>query len=117
MKPTYSIVPFSGANNFLPINVASITSTAPTALHTCDAVNFDEVWLNAYNYSTSDAVLTVQLGGSASHQKLSIVVPSGRGLVPVLTGQTFSGSAAITAYASTANAIALTGRINRIIFI
>lgn len=116
-KPTYQIVPLSNSTNFQPINIAATTSGSPTLLHTSDSTDFDELWLDAYNYSGNDAFINIMLGGSSSYQILTLPIPSNRGLIPLLKGQTFTGSVVISAYASTTNVISVIGRVNRIVFI
>lgn len=116
MRSNYQVISPSGTSNFLPINISSVSNSSPNVIHTAHATNFDELWLNAFNYSNEDAILYVMLGGSSAHQILSMVIPSGIGLVPVIAGHTFTGSVAISGYASVTNSISVLGRINRIIF-
>lgn len=114
---TYQIHSPSGSSNFLPINIAATTSASPTVIHTSDTVNYDELWLSAYCYGANDTVLYLMLGGNNPHQIISLVIPSQRGIVSVLNGQTFTGGVIISAYASETNSISLIGRVNRIVFI
>jgi hypothetical protein len=116
MRSNYQVISPSGTTNFLPINVTSISNSSPNAIHVAHATNFDELWLNAFNYSNEDAILYLMLGGNNNHQTLPIVIPTSVGLVPVIAGHTFTGSVSISAYASVTNSISILGRINRIIF-
>jgi hypothetical protein len=117
MKPTYQLFPISSSTNFLPVNVAAVTSSSPTLLHQAHATNFDEVWLRAYNYTDTDAILYLCIGGSTASQIMQITIPAGVGMIPVLNGEVFTGSISISAYASTTNTISIQGRVNRIVFI
>jgi hypothetical protein len=116
-KPTYQLHPLSESVNFLPINISATSSGTATLLHEVDGTNYDEVWLDAYNYGNTDAIITLCLGGTAAHQLVPIPVPAGRGIIPILRGSSFNGGIDISAYASITNMIAVLGRINRIIFI
>lgn len=116
-KPTYTLVPASNSTNFLPISITGTTSGSPTLIHTAHATNFDELWLSAYNYSDNDAYLDIMFGGSAAAQIMSQLIPAGRGLIPLLAGQPFTGAVAISAFASNSAAISVLARVNRIVFI
>jgi hypothetical protein len=117
MKPTYQIKPLSAASTYLPINLTSVSSSSPNVIHTASATDFDELWLEAYNYSVEDTLLTLCLGGTAAYQLLSQVIPAGRGLIPILRGNKVSSGIVISAFTSSANKISLTGYVHRIIFI
>lgn len=116
-KPTYQIVTPSGTTNFLPINITATTSGTANIIHAADAVNFDELWLRAYNYTNNDSILYLCLGGTASYQIVPIPVPAMVGELQIINGDVYTGGVEIKAYASTANSIAVQGRINRIVFI
>lgn len=116
-RATYQRFPLSASTNYLPINIAATTSASPTLLHEADAVNADEVWIQAYNYSANDALLHVMLGGGSAHQILSLPVLSQRGLITVLPGYTVTAGVDISAYADSTNIISVLGFVNRIVFI
>ena len=115
-KPTYQLTPLSSSTNFLPINVAAVSSASPTAVHAAHATNFDEVWLKAYNYTEVDAILYLCIGGISTFQIMPVNIPAGVGEIPILSGNVYTGSVTIQAYASETNRIALNGRVNRIVF-
>lgn len=117
MKPTYQIQPLSANGNYLPINITSIASASPNLIHTAASTDFDELWIEAFNYSVEDILLTLCLGGTSPHQLLSQVIPPGRGLIPLLRGNKVSNGLITSAFASSANKVSLTGYIHRIIFI
>jgi hypothetical protein len=117
MKPTYQIQPLSANGNYLPINITSISSASPNVVHTSSSTDFDELWIEAFNYSAEDVLLTLCLGGTNAYQLLSQVIPPGRGLIPLLRGNKVSSGLVVSAFASSANKISLTGYVHRIIFI
>jgi hypothetical protein len=116
-KPTYQIDNFSQAVGFSPIIVASTNNASPTLIHTADATNIDEVWLEAFNFSSSDVVLTINWGGTNPENRITQVIPATRGSIPILKGLRCSGSLPISAHASAANAISIIGSINKIVFV
>ena len=117
---TFTKVLLSGSTQGRQIKVAATASSGTTihATGTSSSVT-DEIWLYAYNSSSSAVTLTIQYGSTSTPDddiKLSIPVTSGLTLVVpglVLTG---TGSAANTvrAYAGTANVIMISGYVNRI---
>lgn len=115
-EATYQIQQLSASTNFLPVSVASTSSSSPTTIHVVSASNYDECWMDAFNYSAEDAILTICLGGTNAYQRLIKPIPAGRGLVDVLKGLRFTGGITISAYASSANVISVVGSVNRIIF-
>lgn len=116
-KPNYTIVPASNSTNFLPIIISGTSTGAATLIHTAHATNIDELWLSAYNYSTTDVFINLMLGSSTAGQVLTQVIPAQVGLIPLLAGQTFTGSVVISAYCSVSNAISVLARNNRISFL
>ena len=114
---TYQITTLSNSTNFLPINITAISDTSSTLIHTASSVNYDEVWLNAYNYGATDATLTMMFGGNSAYQEMSLIIPTGRGLISVINGQRFTGSVVISAFASITNCISVLGSVNRIVFV
>ena len=116
MSATYQIQPFSQSVNFLPINVVSTLSATPTLIHTASSVNYDELWMSAYCYGGTDTLLNIAFGGTNAYQQMSLVIPSGRGLIPVINGLRFSGGVTVSAYASVTNSISILGSTNTIVF-
>lgn len=116
-RPTYQSFNLSGSTNYLPINITANTVGSANLIHTASALDVDELWLDAYNYSNSDTFLYLLLGGSASHQVIKTPVFAGRGMIPLLKGQRFTGSVVISAYADSANAVSVVGQVNRIVFV
>jgi len=116
-RPTYQTVILSGSTNYLSVNITGVATGSANVIHTAHATNTDELWLDAYNYTTTDTFMTLMIGGSAAHQLLVVPVPAQRGMIPLLKGQRFTGSVVISAFASAANRVALIGQVNRIVYI
>lgn len=117
---TFTKVPFSAQTDGQPIKVVA-TASAGTTIHTTgtSATAFDEVWLYAYNSSTSAVALTVQFGGTATpDDDIKITIPSQSGLTLVVPGLILAGTGAagnvIAAYAGTTNVVTVSGYVNRI---
>lgn len=117
---TFSKVKLSGSTDGKAIKVAATASTGTTIHATGTSASIlDEVWLYAYNSSSSAVVLTVQFGGTtAVDNDIKLSVPATSGLTLVVPGLILSGtgSAANTvyAYAATTNVITISGYVNRI---
>lgn len=117
---TFTKVALSGSTQGKAIKVAATASTGTTihATGTSSSI-IDELWLYAYNSSSSAVTLTIQFGGTTSVDndiKLSIPATSGLTLVVpglILTG-TGSGANTVYAYASTTNVVTISGYVNRI---
>jgi hypothetical protein len=119
---TFEKVLLSGSTQGKAIKVAATTSgSAGTTIHATGTSSsiIDEVWLYAYNSSSSAVVLTVQWGGvTAVDNETKISIPATSGLTLVIPGLilTGTGSAAntIAAYAGTTNVVTVSGYVNRI---
>jgi len=116
-KPTYQIDHFSESINYGPIVVASTDNTTPTLVHTASTTNIDEIWLEAYNFGSTDAVLTISYAGTNPENRITQVIPASRGSIPVLQGTRCSGAITISAHASIANTVSIIGSVNRIVFV
>jgi hypothetical protein len=117
---TYSKILLSGSTQGKAIKVVATASTGTTIHATGTSATIeDEVWLYAYNSSSSSVVLTIQFGGTtAVDDDVKISIPATAGLTLVIPGLilTGTGSAAntISAYAGTANVVTINGYVNRI---
>ena len=119
---TFTKVLLSGSTQGKAIKIAATTSgSAGTTIHATGTSSsiIDEVWLYAYNSSSSAVVLTVQWGGvTAVDNETKISIPATSGLTLVIPGLilTGTGSAAntIAAYAGTTNVVTVSGYVNRI---
>jgi hypothetical protein len=119
---TFTKVLLSGSTNGKAIKVAATTSgsngTTVHATGTSSSI-IDELWLYAYNSSSSPVVLTIQWGGiTAVDNEYKISIPSTSGLTLIVPGLilTGDGTTATTtrAYAGTTNVITVSGYVNRI---
>lgn len=118
---TYSKVLLSGSAQGKAVKVSATASTG-TTIHATGTSNtiLDEVWLWAYNSSTSNVLLTVQFGGTtAPDNDIKVTIPAQSGLNLVVPGLVLSGtgSVASTVYAyatGAANLITISGYVNRI---
>lgn len=117
MEPTFQIHPLSESTNYLPINIAATSSSSPTLIHTTHPNNIHEVWLYAYNYSANTSHLTVCIGGTNAHQRVSLPVLPVAGSVIVIPGWRFSGGITISAFANFTNTVAVVGSVNEILFV
>ncbi len=119
---TFEKVLLSGSTQGKAIKVAATTSgSAGTTIHATGTSSsiIDEVWLYAYNSSSSAVVLTIQWGGvTAVDNETKLSIPATSGLTLVIPGLilTGTGSAAntIAAYAGTTNVVTVSGYVNRI---
>jgi len=106
----------SGSTNGKQIKVTQ-TATAGDTIHTAvtGTTDFDEVWLWAVNSSAVDVKLTIGFGGVADPDDLiEVTVPGEGGLVLVIPGLLLQNELVVTAFASTANVILVSGFVNRI---
>jgi hypothetical protein len=119
---TFTKVLLSGSSQGKAIKIAATTSgSAGTTIHATGTSSsiIDEVWLYAYNSSSSTVVLTIQWGGvTAVDNEIKLSIPATSGLTLVIPGLILvgTGSAAntIAAYAATTNVVTVSGYVNRI---
>lgn len=96
------------------------TATIGTLVHatTVSDTTIDEVWIYATNVSGADEVLTLEFGGVGVENSIILTIPSKEGLSIAVSGLILTGTGVaannITAFASVASAINITGYINRI---
>ena len=108
----------SGSTSGRPIPVAA-TATPGTVVHQSisGATSYDEVYIWASNVTAVAATLTVEWGGvtdPASHLVKGYVVPANSLPTAIAVGQVLNGSSVVRAFSATANAINITGYVNRI---
>ena len=119
---TFTKVLLSGSSQGKAIKISATTSGSNgTTIHATGTSSsiIDELWLYAYNSSSSAVVLTIQWGGiTAVDNEYKLSIPATSGLTLVIPGLilTGTGSAAntIAAYAATTNVITVSGYVNRI---
>jgi hypothetical protein len=108
----------SGSTDGKPIKVVA-TATLGTTIHTAVAGTvagtFDEIWLFAYNGHTDPVTLTIEFGGvTVPDQNIITTLASKSGLQLVVPGLILQNGMVITAFASIANVITLSGFVNSI---
>lgn len=116
---TYSRTLLSGSTSGRPIPVAA-TATPGTTIHTAvsGTSSFDEVYLWASNITATAATLTIEFGGvtdPGDHLVKAYSIPANSPPIPISTGQCVNGGVLVTAFSGTANAINITGYVNRIV--
>lgn len=112
----YSRVLLTGSTNGRAIPVAA-TATPGTLLHTAITTGFDEVYLWVSNVTGSAATLTLEWGGvtdPGDHTTKALSIPANGPPVPIMVGQVLNNGLAVRAFSGTANALNITGYINRI---
>ena len=120
MAQTFTKIPLSGSTDGRNIKVVA-TATAGTTIHTATSStgsdSIDEVYIWANSTSTSAISLTIQTTSSPGDEGESwnARVPSAyNGPILVMPGFSFRNGVVITATASTANRVNLSGFVNRI---
>jgi hypothetical protein len=116
--PTYSRVLLSGSTSGRVIPVAA-TATPGTLLHTAvaGATSFDEVYLWVSNVTGSAATLTIEWGGvtdPGDHITKAYSVSANSGPTLIVAGEVLNGGLVIRAFSGTANALNVSGYVNRI---
>lgn len=114
---TFQKVILSGSTNGIGIPINSTNSGSANTIHTADSTSLDELWISFSNTSNSDATVTLAIGGISTSNLISLTIPSGRGLVPAISGLTFTGGVTIKAFSSITGAIVAYGFCNRIVTI
>lgn len=114
----YSRLLLSGSLNGRNIPVAA-TATPGTLLHTAAAggSSFDEVYLWVSNVTGSAASLTIEWGGVSDpgdHMVKQLSIPANSPPIPIAVGQVVNNSVNVRAFASVANALNISGYVNRI---
>ncbi len=117
MAATYSKLPLSASVNGQQIKIGATTSGSATPIHTAinSTSSLDEIWLYAYNESTSSIVTSVLWGNTTepdSVNRFTITSQSGRTLI--VDGKLLQNNLTVSAYASASNVIMFDGFVNRI---
>lgn len=111
---TFSKVIFTESVLGEPIRISATTSVGDLIHDVVDGyVNMDEVWLYASNTTSTDVIITVQLGDvQASSEVVQTVAAQSVSLI--IPGIPIQGDGKIRAYAGTTDVINVFGWINRI---
>ena len=115
---TYSKIVLSGSTDGRGILVDD-AATAGKTIHTgsSTATTYDEVWIYAANYDSSDRKLTIEWGSASAGDIIESTITTEAGLVLVIPGLILKGNASplvIAAFAATTSSIQLFGYVNRI---
>ena len=113
---TYSKRALSGSTNGKQIKVTA-TATPGTLIHTAVSgeADFDEIWLWAVNSNATNVKLTIEFGGTTSpDDTIEVYIPGESGLVLVVPGLILQNSLEVRAFADIADAIMISGFVNRI---
>lgn len=112
---TFSKIDLSGSTDGKQIAVAA-TATAGTLIHTAQSgtAGIDEIWMYATNPTSSAVLLTIEYGGTTTADQIRVTIPSQSGLTVVVPGLVLHNALVVRAFAATANAINISGYVNRI---
>ena len=115
---TYSKIVLSGSTDGRGILIDD-DATAGKTVHTGSgtATTYDEVWIYAANYDSSDRKLTIEWGSASAGDLIEVTIPTEAGLVLVVPGLIIKGNATplvVAAFAATTSSIQLFGYVNQI---
>lgn len=108
----------SGSTSGRPIAVAA-TATPGTLIHTAvtGTVSFDEIWLWVTNRTGAAATLTIEWGGTGTGDQLTqaLSIPANSNPILVVQGEVLNNGLVVRAFSGTANALNISGYVNRIV--
>ncbi len=112
---TYSKVFLSGSTSGAPIAIAS-TSDPGTTIHTAvSGTNaFDELWVWATNYTTTEQLLKFVMGTSSNSGFLIVASVTATNTQLVIPGVPVNQALRISAFSGTTSAVNCYGYVNRI---
>lgn len=115
---SYSRQLLSASANGRAIPVAA-TATPGTAAHVAQAgtTGYDEIYLWVSNVTNAARLLTIEWGGTgnpADHLVHQLSIPANSPPIPVITGQVLQAGLTVALFADAANALNVTGFVNRI---
>lgn len=116
--PSYSRQLLSGSTNGRTIPVA-LTATPGTLVHQAitNTTGFDEVYAWVSNVTSASRLLTIEWGGTSDpsdHLVKQLSIPPNSPPIPIMTGQVLQNGLSVRAFADSANALNITGYVNRI---
>ena len=114
---TYLKKLLSGSTNGKQIKVVGTVAGSATTIHTAvsGTSSLDEIWLYAFNSSSSAVVLTVCFGGTtAPDNNIVLTVPAQAGRTLVCDGMLLQNSLVVSAFAASSNVIIIDGFVNAI---
>ena len=115
---TYAKIVLSGSTDGRGILIDD-DATAGKTVHTGSgtATTYDEVWIYAANYDSSDRKLTIEWGSAAAGDIIEQTITTEAGLVLVIPGLIIKGNTTplvVAAFAATTSSIQLFGYVNQI---
>lgn len=115
---TFSRVLLSGSTSGRAIPVAA-TATPGTLIHTAvsGAAAWDEVYIWVSNVTGAAATLTIEWGGvtdPGDHICKALSIAANSPPTPIVLGEVLNGGLVVRAFSGTANALNITGYVNRI---
>ena len=115
---TYSKIKLSGSTDGRGILIDDDAS-AGKEVHTgsSTATTYDEIWLYAANYDSSDRKLTIEWGSASAGDLIEQTITTEAGLVLVVPGLIIKGNSSplvVRAFAATTSSIQIFGYVNRI---
>ena len=115
---TIEKIKLSGSTDGLGILVDDAAS-AGKLIHEASgtATTYDEIWIYAANYDSSDRKLTIEWGSASAGSIIESTIATEAGLVLVIPGLILKGNSTeleVRAFAATTSAIQLFGYVNRI---
>lgn len=110
-------IALSGSTRGRPIQLTGTTSGTAVTLHTATttAGTIDKLYLDITNTSAAAVVVTIEFGTTGVGNEVYVTVPA-KSTVRAVDGSVIGGGATDTvrAYASTANVVNVTGRVERL---
>ncbi len=93
------------------------TATLGTTIHTAvtGTADFDEIYLYAYNTSSSNVKLTIEFGGAAVKDQIEKTLLAESGMRLIVPGLLLQNSMVVTAFADTTSVVGINGYVHRII--
>jgi hypothetical protein len=107
----------SGSTNGKAIQLTATSFGAANTIHlsTASGTNVDEIWLWAYNSSTSAVAVVIEWGNTGNAwEQVTQTINYQQGLFLVLPGLILNNGVYVKAWASAANVVGIYGFVNQI---
>jgi len=106
----------SGSTDGEPIEITGTSSGGAVDLHVSPSgtTSWEEPWVYCYNSDTVDRTLTIGFGTAGTSNPQTFTIPAKQKL-PIIQGiERFTNARKISAWASAANVLFVTGGFNRV---